>query len=215
MVKIKDYLRVNGQEAQQICAKIREEAESQITDILGRARKEAEKILAQAAQTAADKKTQMLKELDTQLNQARERILSALNLGKKKIFLGEKNKFAQEVLEGVIKESERFRNSEGYRAFLKKAIIEGASVIDTQDLDVFYSGFDAGVVDESFIKDTTTLAADKFRKSLVFKFHKSDFKDIGVIVQSQDGHLSYDNRFLARLKRAQENVYMKLLKEAF
>ena len=47
------------------------------------------------------------------------------------------------------------------------------------------------------------------------EFKKSDFSEIGVIVQSQDGRLLFDNRFSARLKRAYDEIYMKLLKEAF
>jgi V/A-type H+-transporting ATPase subunit E len=214
-MKTKDSLKVNEQDAQEICAKIREEAQRQVADILARADKEAQRILAQARQEAENKKAQMLKDLDQQLTQTKEKILSTLNLEKKKIILEEKNKFAQQVLESLIKESEGFRNSKDYPDFLKKAIMEGAGVIDAKDLDVFYSSLDVKTVSDSFIKEITALASDKFKDNLVFRFHKSDFKDIGVIVQSGDGHLSYDNRFLSRLKRVQDDIYMKLLKEAF
>jgi vacuolar-type H+-ATPase subunit E/Vma4 len=47
------------------------------------------------------------------------------------------------------------------------------------------------------------------------KFNKADFSDLGVIVNSIDGRIMYDNRFLARLERVKEEVYMELLKESF
>ncbi len=215
MVKTKSPLQDNAQEARQICAKIREESERQIADILSRARKEAQGILANARQEAENKKAQMLKDLSRQVYLAKERIASTLNLGKKKIALEERDKFAQQVLDAAIKESLQFRKSKDYPDFLKKAIIEGAAVIDAKDLDIFYSSLDKGVVRESFIKETTTYAADKLKKNFVFKFHESDFQDIGIIIQSQDGHLMYDNRFLSRLKRSHDTIYMNLLKEAF
>ncbi|MDD5155184.1 MAG: V-type ATP synthase subunit E family protein, partial [Candidatus Omnitrophica bacterium] len=168
-----------------------------------------------AAQEAENKKEQMLKDFQKQLAHDKEMILSSLNLEKKKAFLEEKSKFVQQVMESLIKESQAFRKSKDYPGFLKKAIIEGVSVIDSQDMDIFYSSLDAAVVNEAFIKETTALASDRFKKNFVFKFHKSDFKDIGVIVGSCDGHLIYDNCFLSRLKRIQDDIYMNLLKEAF
>ncbi|MGE5197364.1 MAG: V-type ATP synthase subunit E [Deltaproteobacteria bacterium] len=215
MAKIKDDVKTDGQEAQEICAKIRQESESQVADILARAKKEAEKILANAKAEAEDKKNQMLKDLEKELARTKDRIMSGLNLEKKKAVMDEKSKFAQLVLAALTKRAEEFRNSKEYPAFLKNAILEGAVIVDNPQLDIFYSESDEPIIDDTFIKETTAFAANKLKKVFVFKFQKGDFKDVGVIVRSQDGRLAYDNRFLSRLKRVQEEVYMKLLKESF
>lgn len=214
-MKNKEYPQTNTEEAQEICAKIKEEAARQVGDISGRAQQEVERILVSARQEAQDKKELMLKDLERQLTREREKILSSLNLEKKRIFLEEKNNFVLQVLQSVAKQAEDFRRSKDYPAFLKKAIIEGAAVIDTQTIDIFYSPLDQKIIDHDFIKEAGASATRKFNKNFVFKFQPADFSDIGVMLRSTDGRLNYDNRFQSRFKRLYDEVYRKLLQESF
>jgi len=214
-MKTKNYPQANIQEAEQICFKIQQEAAHQVQDLFERANKEAQKILGLAKAEAENKKQALLKELDRKLSREEEKMLSSLSLEKKKIALEEKSKFAQQVLDSVFRQAEELRRSRDYATFLKKAILEGVGVIDTDTIEVFCSSFDEKITNPDFIKEVTASAASKFKKEFVFKFHFADFKDIGVIVQSPDGHLSYNNRFQSRLKRMYDQVYAKLLKESF
>ena len=215
MIKTKNYPQANIQEAEQICSKIQQEAAYQVQELFERANKEAERILGLAKAEAENKKQVLLKDLDKKLSREEEKMLSSLSLEKKKIALEEKSKFAQQVLDLIFRQAEELRRSRDYLTFLKKAILQGAAVIDTETIEVFCSSLDEKITNSDFIKEVTAFAANKFKKNFVFKCHYADFKDIGVIVQSPDGHLSYDNRFQSRLKRMYDQVYAKLLKESF
>ncbi|MDP2923179.1 MAG: hypothetical protein Q8O30_05595, partial [Candidatus Omnitrophota bacterium] len=88
------------------------------------------------------------------------------------------------------------------------------AVIDEQKVDIFYSFLDEGIFSDVFIKDIQEACRKKFRKDISLTFQKNDFKDIGVLANSADKRLMYDNRFLLRLKRMYDDIYMQLLKEA-
>jgi len=214
-MRVKDNSLVNRQDAEIICAKIREEAEYQYREILQKARNEAEEIIQQARRQAESQREELFNALKKELAKAEEKIISMFNLEKKRIILEGKRAFVEDVMDAVKKEAEAFRNSVEYPDFLKKAIMEGLSVIDDENIDVIYSQIDSRFINDAFINEVTLLAKDRFHPGVNIKFQKGDFKDIGIIMQSQDGRRIYDNRFSARLKRVYEDVYAQLLKEAF
>jgi len=205
----------NEENADAICAKIREDADYETKNILARANKEAERILKEAKELGEKKKEQLLRNFDKEIEKTRERILSTINLEKKRIILEEKSKFVEDILTNVKSQAQDFRKSEGYIEFLEKAIIEGVKVIDEGDIDVFYSFLDENILHDGFIKKLENICSLTLKQKCSIKLKKSDFEDLGVIVNSQDGRMSYDNRFLARLERIYDAVYMELLKEAF
>jgi vacuolar-type H+-ATPase subunit E/Vma4 len=200
--------------AEEICAGIKEEADSQASLILQKAREEA-KILNESKQEARRIMDKTLEEFGKELEKSRERINSTINLEKKRIILEEKDGYASRVLEEVKKKAGEFRSSKDYEDFLKDTILEGVLVVDSEKADVFYSVLDEKTVNENFRKKLESLCSEKLKKKVLLNFQKKDFRDTGVIVQSGDGSLVFDNRFLSRLERIYDDIYMKLLKEAF
>ena len=96
-----------------------------------------------------------------------------------------------------------FRQTREYTTFLQSAINEGARVINTQEVTVVYSPLDEKIMN------------DNFKNKGKYKLLKGDFNDLGVIVQSVDGRLLFDNRLAARLKRKYDEIYSQLIAEAF
>lgn len=205
----------NIENSKTICAKVREEADDEVMDILGKARKEKERILEEAQKEVFEKKNAMLKEADNEIERIKERVYSNLHLENSRAVLEEKNKFAEEVLKKVNDEAQNFRSNGEYPVFLKKAVIEGLGIIDDAEIDVLYSSKDSFIIDNVFIKDVEAKITAEFKKKISIEFKKSDFGDIGVVVQARSGRRIYDNRFQARLKRAHDEIYMSLLKEVF
>lgn len=215
-------LETNTESADSICEKINEEADSQSADILSMAEKEAERILNEARVEAEEKKNIILKDLDIELGKMKERAVSIVSLEKKRIFLEEKNNYAQDVFRSVKKMAEEFRSSPKYRDFLIKSILEGVRVIDKEELTVIYSYLDGKLFNDGFIKEIKSSCKEKYSKNISLELKVDEFQDkkhvgqdIGVIVRSKDGGLIFDNRFSARLKRVYNEVYMQLVKEAF
>jgi V/A-type H+-transporting ATPase subunit E len=197
----KDISKINSENAGEICSRIREESSEESEIILGKAHKERERILSEAFRGAEERARVILSAAEKETAQKRERIFSTVTMLKRRVDLEAKSLFIADVVAAVKREAESFRGSGDYVKFLREAILEGIKIVDDKKAQVFYSHLDEGIV-------------SRFN-DLPVEFKKSDFADIGVIVQSQDGRVLFDNRFSARLKRAYDEIYMKLLKEAF
>ncbi len=206
---------INQENADLICAKINLEADEEVKAILEKSEKEAEKILGGARFEAEEKKQRILKNVDIEIQKSREKILSALNLEKKRLVLGEKDKFIQLVLVEVKKKLAEFRKDKGYPQFLENVILEGLEVIGENNFVIYYSYLDDIIFDDVFMKRVEKICREFKKLDCQVKFNKADFSDLGVIVNSLDGRVMYDNRLLARLGRAQEEIYRRLLKETF
>jgi vacuolar-type H+-ATPase subunit E/Vma4 len=114
----------------------------------------------------------------------------------------------------VKQKAARFRSDPGYSEFLVRAIVEGMQVLDVNQGVVYYAAADEHIFNGDFVKKVTDSLRKAMNKECSLTLNKSDFKDIGVIVNSQDGRMMYDNRFDARLGRMYEDIYMELLKGA-
>jgi len=199
--------------AEEICLKIHDEAILQAQDIVERAKKESEKIIENGNKDAAQKEAEIALSLQKDLEKIKEQVFSTVHIETKRASMDEKVKLIENILSEVKKLSARFRQSEDYRNFLIKAIIESINVISCDKVDIFYS-----IEDNSIIKDIAEKETKDIRindSSVQINYVKSTFNDIGVFAQSVDGRLIYDNRFSARFKRAYEDIYTKLLREAF
>jgi vacuolar-type H+-ATPase subunit E/Vma4 len=197
----KDVSKVNGENAEKICSRINEESSTEASFLIEKAKKERERILSEASKEAFVQSGVILSAAEREAARERERIFSTVTMEKRRISLEAKSLFITDVITAVNKETENFRANKDYAPFLREAILEGVRIVDDKRAQVFYSHLDEAVI--SGIKD------------LSVEFKRSDFNEIGVIIQSQDGRLLFDNRFSARLKRAYDGIYMKLLKEAF
>jgi vacuolar-type H+-ATPase subunit E/Vma4 len=206
---------LNRENAKVICDKISLDADKEAEAILVEARKESEKIISAARQFVEQKKEAILRELELELVKSKERILSSLTLEKKRLALAQKDKFVQSVLDEVRKKPQKFRQEPGYPEFLEKAVVEGVKVIGENNIEIYYSDLDEQLFKEGFIKKIKSACSLRVNRDCNIKFTRSDFKDLGVIVNSEGGRTIYDNRFLARLERGQEEIYMALLKESF
>ncbi len=200
------YSKAKIEDAGEICRKIIEDASAQADFMLTAAEKEKSGILKEANQEAENKKKEILRKNEIEIEKMKQKIFSTLNLEKKKLFLEEKGRFIEAIIEKVRETAMEFRKDPGYKKFLEKAISEGVEVVGEGEAEVLYSGLDEKIIKGDFIKNIN---------GVELEFKKSDFKDIGVIAQSKDSRLIYDNTFSARFKRLYDEIYMDLLKGAF
>ena len=197
----KEVLKTSSENAEEICSKIRDESSEEVQLILSKADKEKGRILAEASKGAESNAQAILSAAEKAMEQNRERIFSTVTMEKRRVRLEAESLFIDDVIAAVKREAENFRGSKDYVKFLREAILEGIKVVDSKKAQVFYSR-----LDEEAISQISDLSV---------KFKKSDFVDIGVMVQSEDNRLLFDNTFSAKLRRAHDEIYSKLLKEAF
>ncbi|MDD4955793.1 MAG: V-type ATP synthase subunit E [Candidatus Omnitrophica bacterium] len=211
--KKEDYSEENIANAEEIRRKIHEGTDDETKEILTRAKTLAQNILSDARHQAEKTKEDALSELEKKINLIKERIFSALNLEKKRIIMGEKSNFIEEVFSELANQAVSFRNQKDYPQFLEKTIVEATDVVDTANLEVFYSPLDEKLLNDSFIKKVKDSCRNKMNQEVTLKFTKSNFNDIGFMVQSLDGRLIYDARFTSRLNLMRDNIYMDLLRK--
>ncbi|MCK9594938.1 MAG: V-type ATP synthase subunit E [Candidatus Omnitrophica bacterium] len=204
---------VNGENADMICAKIRQDTENEVKGLLDRASREKDGMIKKAEAEAQKKANDIRREADKDIDKSRERINSTLNLEKKRLLLEGKNRFVQSVFGSVAGLAEKFREQPAYADYLQKWIIEGIRVIESDKVDLFYSFRDENIVSDVFIRKIENICKDTLKQNVSIKPCKGDFTDIGVIVNSRDARVMFDNRFSARLSRSYDQVYMELLKE--
>ena len=213
MVKSEIYLESNKVNAEEIRKVIHSEIAYETKEILERAKKEVAEVLKNANDETQKAKHKASVELDRQINNIKDKVFSAINLEKKRIALGEKSKLIEEIFVQIKLQAENFRNSNDYRDFLKKAIVEAAQVIDSFSLDILYSSPDEKMINAEFQEELRDFCRNKLSKDILLSFIKSDFKDIGFIVQSKDGRVIFDNTFASRLRRVYDDIYMDLLRK--
>ncbi|MFA6281488.1 MAG: V-type ATP synthase subunit E family protein [Candidatus Omnitrophota bacterium] len=213
MPKKENYLELNKGNADEIRKVIHSEVTYETKEIFEIANKEAAEISKNANNETQKIKEKSYAQLDKQINNIKEKVFSAINLEKKRITLGEKSKLIEKIFAQIKLQSEDFRSSNGYRDFLKKACFESVEVIDSLSLDVLYSPFDENLMTVEFQEELRDSCRNKFDKNISLAFMKSDFNDIGFIIQSKDGKVIFDNTFTARLRRAYDDIYMDLLKK--
>lgn len=200
------YSKVKIEDAEEIRKRIIEDALSQANTMLAAAEKEKSEILKETNNDAENKKRDILKKNEIEIEKMKQKIFSTLNLEKKKLFLEEKSRFIETILEKAREMAVEFRKDPGYKKFLEKAISEGVEIVGAGEVEVLYSAFDEKMIKDDFVKNI---------KGTALEFKKSDFKDIGVIVRSKDSRLIYDNTFSARFRRLYDEIYMDLLRGAF
>jgi vacuolar-type H+-ATPase subunit E/Vma4 len=210
----KTAIDVNTGNAQEIIEKLRQEAAALKEDILFSAQKEAESILEQFRQRADEEKKNIELAFQADIDALKEKNFSSLSIEKRKIILNQRNRFVEDVLSLVRREAERFRSQKEYYDFLIKACGEGVKVVGSKDIEIIYSYCDEAAFDSREFQDKIRIFCSSMGSGSQLEFIKGEFKDIGVIVQSQDTRLIYDNRFESRLKRNYDEVYMGLLQEA-
>jgi vacuolar-type H+-ATPase subunit E/Vma4 len=210
----KNTIDINTGNAQKIIEKIRREADLLSDNILFSAKKEAQDLLDKSKQMFEAEKEKIEQDLQREIAALKEKNSSSLSIEKRKIILNQKNRFVEDVLSLVRLEAEKFRSNKDYYDFLVKACGEGARVIGSKDIEVIYSYCDEAAFTSREFQDKIRLFCSAIGCDCRIEFIKGDFKDIGVIIQSQDTRLIYDNRFESRLKRGYDEIFMELLQEA-
>lgn len=205
---------INSENAQSICAKILEDADLESKSVIERAKVQAQTISEETKKIFANKKQILLAELEKDLEKSQDKVLSTLNLEKKRILLEARSKFVDSVFTIVKQKALDFRKDSRYPEFIFNSIIEGAQVIEESEIEIFYSYLDEHIFTNEFLDRLKAKILVVMGKSFNISLNKNDYKDLGVIINSKDGRLIFDNRFLSRLGRSYDQFYIELLKEA-
>ncbi|HOU36538.1 MAG TPA: V-type ATP synthase subunit E family protein, partial [Candidatus Omnitrophota bacterium] len=168
---------VNQDNADAICAKIDQDASFEAQKMIERAKAQAKEIIAAAQKQAAEDSQAAHRRIDKEIEKDRDRLISTMNLEKKRLILEGKQAFVDRVLAEVRSLAGRWRQDRTYPQFLAAAVTEGMRVLDTDQAVIYYSSADEHIFDQEFVKKLTDLCSAAVRRKCELTFSKSDFQD--------------------------------------
>lgn len=205
----KTYSEIEGN-AEGIIQKIRAEADKNLSDIIASAKNKAESIIKDAEISIEQGKKKTRDELNISMQRLKEIMDSSEKMEIKRIVLGRKNVFAEQVIKTAGQISADFRNKSEYKSFLISSIRKGMQLISKDTVAIKYSPKDESFINNKMKDELSELSK---KNNIRINLNKDDFSDIGLVIMSEDGSIIYDARYNALFKRMSEEVYMKIIGE--
>lgn len=183
---------------------IEEQSQKEAESILEQAEKDAKTVLEKADGEAESIRSEILRKSRMQVEGIRKRILSGVHLEIKKQQLQNRELIITGLLKKVEEKFQSLRATDSYGDILRFWIGEGIHALQEADLCLvpgelerkwLTSEFLAQIVDKSGLDRSVSLKLS--RKTLI---------EGGIIIESEDGRMRFDNRFQARMRRMQETM---------
>lgn len=197
-----------------LCREIRTQSESEASSILEEAEKDVERIRQKAAQDAEKDREKTLSGAQIQAGASRRKMLSSVHLEVKKQTLRNREAILARIFQEVRKKLDAFRSDGEYAEFLMACVVEGALAVESETIQVV-----CGKTEE---KKLTPAALESIQKTLAqegrvcrLELTEGDDGEGGVLVQSSDGRMRFDNRFSARIRRMEHRLRLEAMKKVF
>lgn len=196
-----------------LISEIERDVSERVERIVQQANSKAQHIISNAKETAQQILDSEKEKAQQMISTIRQKAEASIKMEIRKSQLRLKKEFADTVIEKVRQMGANFRSDSGYKNFLKNVILETIEVIGMPVVIIRFSSLDAEYFGPDFEKEINEVCKKELKKTVVVRFVKDEFQDIGVIGMSEDGFIVYDNTFSARLKRQYEEIYSSLIGE--
>ncbi len=188
-----------------------ERIKQMVDDIIANAKKEADKILADAKEqtkeilqrgqdTAEKEKSHILEVESKKVSEIEKQQIASINLQARREILQKKEEEIKKIFNLAETELKNFHKKTAYPKVLEALIIEAGAAIGGGEISI-----KARKEDASKIKDLTSLAkaiTNACGNKCILKISKETIDAMGgVVLQTQDGSITIDNTFEARLEQ--------------
>ncbi|MCY3411474.1 MAG: hypothetical protein INQ03_07580 [Candidatus Heimdallarchaeota archaeon] len=197
-------------------ARFKEEIEKQAIDkaekILAAAKEEAAKIKVAGKKEADKYKSDLLNKAKNEAQQIKVREVSRKKLNVKMDYLETRDKVFDEILVETRSKLQQYTKSDSYSGFLKNLMRESALSMNGGDLIVHLRSEDKSLLNQgdldSIAKEITEASGLETKLSIA----KTDLKALGGLkLMRSDGRLYVDNTFESRLNRSEEEIRVTLV----
>ena len=192
-----------------------------VSGILKQAESDAEEIIRKAEKTIAEKNNafdgnieriqkETDKKISLKLSEIKKRSDSAVESERRKQKLRIREKVNSEVYALFTSQMKELVNTQGYREYLVKLIAEGAIAVNDEQAIVYCSANEE--IDDDMLLSAEKLVKDK-TGNMVKLSYTGDKKlsGQGVIVESSNGRIAYNNQVDTRLRRFNEDIKMIII----
>jgi len=197
-----------------LCEEIIREAQRQAETLLADANGMAQRIMEQARADAADFAAGVMADAEHQAAEQECKSQPAINIDVRRVAMDAREKLFTMVIEHMKNKASTFRQDGRYRDYLRRSIIEGARIVACPEMVVIGSHIDAPLFDDSFLNDASRQLKDEHGQTVSLTFVAMEGElDIGVMIQSRDKRILFDNRFLPVLARWHDRLHVDILKK--
>jgi len=196
----------DGGSAKSLIEEIRRQAEDEVGAILGAARNERKAILKKARKSADEAESERLDRAEREAALIRRKIESGVELEKQRNWLAAREKVIQECMERLKEKFATFRKSPAYRETLMAWIKEGAEAVGEANMVIVAGPVEKKLLDRNVLKTIAAKMETAEAPVLSLLTAEDDTAGGGVMIRSDDGRITFDNRFAARLKRYESEI---------
>jgi V/A-type H+-transporting ATPase subunit E len=174
------------------------QARGQAQDLLREAQREVEGLRQRAEEDAELIRREILETARLETSMDKQRRIAAARLEIHRHLLARREKHIADVFDTALKQLQELRHTKAYRNALRRLTAEAAAALAGGELRVSANREDLALLDDVFLeqisqglKPKTTLTRGEILREI----------DGGVIVETPDGRIRYDNTFSGRLER--------------
>jgi V/A-type H+-transporting ATPase subunit E len=182
---------------------IREQSQKEAESILEQAEKDARSILDKAGREAESIYSEIIKKAKEQAEGIRKRILSGVHLEIKNQQLRNRETIISELFQKLKDKFDLVRESKAYGDILEKFITEGVYALQETDFRIVPGKLEQKWLTPEFLHQIEKDGSSALGRPVKLHLSPETISEAGVIIESGDGRVRFDNRFSARMQRMQ------------
>mgnify|MGYP002521380093 FL=1 len=183
---------------------ILDQAKAKAADILAKAKKTADSILAESEEEAEKQCAQERHSFELKLDSVNQYEASAKRNVDRIAELKAMDSAYDEVVSQIRLQFQSMSCTAEFRSTLVSWIAESAIGLDKKEAKVAF--FAKCPVDESMLRDAEQMVFNSTGAKVSLCLDSQRCRDIGVILSSMDGQVSFDNELDVRLRRYQKDI---------
>ncbi len=192
----------SDEESLQIITQIEESANKRIKEIFAEKEEAINKIEKEAEAKIAQIREQLINEAKKTAEGEFVREKSIKDLEFRLKFTKMRDDIIDSYVDKAIEEIKAIIGTKKYEESLKKAIVEGAEIIDEPELVIMCRKEDKKILTKAFLDDITATLKKEKGLSVTFSLSDNFINSIGgVIIETSDGSIRINSTFEEKLKR--------------
>ena len=203
----------SGASAGDLIGEIRRQAEAEAEAILKDAREERQAHLKKARHEADQVSAGILDRAENEAQMTRRKIESGVELEKRRAYLEAREAVIREMSRRLSERLVTFRAQKGYWDTLTGWIEEGSAAVDDRQLRLAVGDREREWLDKGKLHGLERSLSEKLGRKVALTLMDSQKDEGGVLVSSEDGRVTFDNRFSARLKRREPEIRRRVMEK--
>ena len=129
--------------------------------------------------------------------------------------LDSREKTIKKIFQNLTDRLNAYRDHSEYLKFLKRSIIEAAVALPGDPIHLYVGKKEKKLLDSRTLRSIEKQILDKSKRRVNLKISGESIEEGGVLAQTADGRMRFDNRFSAQLHRVEDEMRLMIVREVF